>query len=330
MLPLLHFVGDARYRYEDIDGLAPHYDRQRVRARFGVEAQVTPTAHAVFKLSTGSGDPRSAHITFSGGYSRKEVGVDLAYLQWQPADAVALSAGKIPYPTWRPAQSLFIGGDFNPEGFALSYASDSGIFTSGYSFWLDDHGSSRDAKHNGAQVGYGAKARANEWKVAVSYNDLSHVKGAMPFLDGVTAFGNSVNPDGSLASEFQIVDASAQWIREAHVGSIVVFAHAAHNTRAVRGADAYAGGVEFASKLIAHDVRVSYQYARVGQDSLFGQFFDGDFGGGVTDSRGHVFRVSSQPSAQTRATLSYFNNEVGHAEQRYDFQLIQLDVDFLF
>jgi hypothetical protein len=47
----------------------------------------------------------------------------------------------------------------------------------------------------------------------------------------------------------------------------------------MRGADAYAGGVEFALKLLPHGVRVSYQYAHIGQDTLFGQFMDGGFGG---------------------------------------------------
>ena len=329
-LPALHFTGDARYRYEDIDSLGPQYDRQRVRARFGVEADVTPTSRAVFKLSTGSGDPRSAHITFSGGYSRKEVGVDLAYLAWKPSDAVVVSVGKIVHPTWRPRQSLFIGGDFNPEGVALRYAADSGIFTSGYSFWLEDGSSSEDARHHGAQLGYALESKATAWTVAISFNELTHVKGALPFLDGANAFGNSVDSSGTFASEFEILDASTQWTHHSHVFSTTLFAHAAHNTRAQRSADAYALGAELAPKLLPYDLRGSYQYARIGQDSLFGQHMDGDFGGGVTNSRGHVFRLSSQPSARTRATLSYFDNEVGHAAARYDFKLIQLDVDLLF
>lgn len=325
----LQFAGDLRYRYEAF-GAPNEFDRHRVRARFGVDAEVTKTTHAVFKLTTGAGDQRTAHMTFAGGYSHKEVAVDLAYLQWKPNEAVAVSAGKILYPTWRPSQSLFIGSTFNPEGFAANYANESGVFASGYSLWLDGDSLASDAKHNGAQLGYGFKNRRDDLKIALSYNDLSHVKGVLPSLHGTNAYGNSVNPDGSYAIDFRIVDASAQWIHETYAGSMTFFAHSAHNTAATQGADAYAVGVEFAPKVIARDWSGSYQYARIGQDSLFGQFMDGTFGGGVTDSRGHVFRVAHKPTARTRATFSYFDNDVDRAAQHHDFELIQIDIDFLF
>jgi hypothetical protein len=326
----LHFMGDARYRYEAIDAFGTSYDRQRVRARFGVDAEITPATHAVFKLSTGAGDPRSAHITFSGGYSRKEVGVDLAYLEWKLDPEISVAAGKLPHPTWRASQSLFIGGDFNPEGLAASYVNESGLFVSAYSFWLADHGTNHDAKQNGTQVGYGSTNGAEQWKLAVSYNDFSHVRGAMPFLDGVNAFGNSTRPDGSFSSAFEIVDTSAQWTHKGLAGSVTLFSHLAHNAQAQRGADAFAGGVEYAPNFFVRDWSVSYQYARIGQDSLFGQLMDGDFGGGVTDSRGHVVRASFRPAARSRATLSYFHNQVGQPEQHDEFRLLQLDLDFLF
>lgn len=328
---LLRFEGDARYRYEAIDAAGPAYDRHRIRMRFGVDALVTPTTHAVLKLSTGDGDPRSAHLTFSGGYSRKSIGVDLAYLEWRPDSAWAVSAGKIPYPTWRPAQSLFIGGDFNPEGIASGYRGDSGLFASAYTFWLADRGSQSDSRQHGAQLGYARKSTTNDWSVAVSYNDFAHVQGAFPFLDGVSAYGNSVNPDGSLASEFEIADIAAQWAMETYPGSWTLFAHAAHNTRALRGADAYAAGLAFAPARSAYDWRASYQYARVGQDSLFGQLLDGDFGGGVTDTRGHVFRLAYTPAPRVNATLSYLHNDVARgAPEQHGHRLLQLDIDLSF
>lgn len=326
----LQFSGDARYRYESIDAVGPAWDRQRVRVRFGVDAKVTQTTHAVFKLSTGEGDPRSAHITFSGGYSRKEVGVDLAYLEWTPAASLSFAGGKIPYPTWRPPQSLFTGGDFNPEGFATRYSGESGLFMSGYTFWLEDRSSPEDSRQNGAQVGFGGAGESSEWKLAVSYNDFVRVQGFKPFLDGVNAYGNSLNPDGTLASDFEIVDASTQWSQESYPGTFTLFAHVSHNSQALHDGDAYAAGVEFAPAQVISDWRASYQYARIGQDSLFGQLMDGDFGGGVTDSRGHVLRIAYRPASRASATLSYFDNELGEGADRHDFRLLQLDIDFSF
>lgn len=321
----LAFSGDARYRYESIDAIGPAWDRQRVRARLGVSASVTPDATAVFRLSTGEGDPRSAHLTFSGGYSRKAVGVDLAYLRWRLHRELAASAGKIEYPAWRPAQSLFIG-DVNPEGIAARYVGASGVFASAYSFWLENRGADGDSRQNGAQLGWSGR----ELSVAVAYNDFEDVRGQRPFLDGVSAYGNSMNADGTLASGFEIVDVSTQWKREFPNGSLSVFAHAAHNSAAVRGADAYAAGFELSMQRL-RDWSAGYQYARVGQDALFGQLFDGDFGGGVTDSRGHVLRLAYRPAARIGATLSYLNNDVSvGTTAEHAFRLFQFDLDFVF
>lgn len=324
--PGLEFNGDARYRYEAIDAVGPAWDRQRVRGRLGVEATVTPTASAVFRLSTGSGDPRSGHLTFSGGYSRKEVGVDLAYLRWQLNADIAASAGKVEYPTWRPSQSMFIGGDVNPEGVAVRYAGDSGAFASIYSFWLENRGADGESRQNGAQLGWSGE----QLSAAVSYNDFDDVRGQRPFLDGVNAYGNSMNADGTLASGFEIIDVAAQWKQEFPSGTISLFAHGAHNSAAERGADAYAAGFQL-STVQLREWSAGYIYARVGQDALFGQFFDGDFGGGVTDTRGHVLRVAYRPASRLGATLSYFNNEVAvGTEDERRFRLFQLDIDFLF
>jgi hypothetical protein len=325
----IRFSGDVRYRYEAIDEADTSWDRQRFRARFGLDAQVTRSARAVLRMSTGEGDPRSAHITFSDGYSRKSVGVDLAYLELVPVESLTLAAGKIPYPAWR-SGSPFIGGDFNPEGFAAHYDNSSGFFASAYALWLaDGSATTSDARHQGLQVGYDLKDDAAEWRFALGYNDFTGVQGATPFLNGLS-YGNSLNSDGTFASKFEIVELSGQWIGRTAFGTITVFAHGASNSQAASDGDAYAGGIDFSPPRQLSSWHASYEYADIGQDSLFGQLLDGDFGGGVTDSRGHVFRVAYRPAARASATLSYFDNRVGSSSAEHDFQLLQLDIDFTF
>lgn len=322
--------GDIRYRYESIDAGEVSFDRQRVRARLGVEAQVNPATRAVFRISTGEGDPRSAHVTFSGGYSRKAVGVDLAYLEWTGQGELAAKAGKIPFPTWRPAMSYFTGGDFNPEGIALNYALQTGFYLASYNFWLEDTGTSSDSQQRGMQIGWRAPGEGAGSSIALTLNDFTKTRFQRPFLDGENSYGNSVNPDGTLAIDFRIADVAAQWTTEFYLGSVTAFAHVAHNTEADAGADAYAGGLQFRTEASSR-WSAGYQYARVGRDALFGQHFDGDFGGGRTGSKGHVFHAAFEPAARMNARLSYFVNDVTQQNDlQQPFRLLQLDLDCFF
>ncbi len=324
------FTGDVRYRYEAIDTLGAEHDRQRVRARLGVAADVSPSTQAVFRLSTGEGDPRSAHVTFSGGYSRKAVGVDLAYLDWHMPASLGAKLGKIPFPTWRPAQSFLTGGDFNPEGIALSYSPSAGFFATVFNFWLEDRSTASDSRQQGLQLGWAHSADRSNWTVALTLNDFTDVAGRRPFLDGESAYGNSVNLDGTLASDFEIADIAVEWSAEFYVGELTAFAHLARNSAAESGDEAYAAGLKVRPAQLSR-WSAGYEYAHIGRDAVFGQHFDGDFGGGVTGSRGHVLRVAFDSSERVGARLSYFFNDVTpqQGEER-GFRMLQLDIDCSF
>lgn len=324
------FSGDLRYRYEAIDTLGVEHDRQRVRARLGVAADVSSSTRAVFRLSTGEGDPRSAHITFSGGYSRKAVGVDLAYLEWHSSASIGAKVGKIPFPTWRPAQSFLTGGDFNPEGIALSYTPSSGFFATAFNFWLEDRTTASDSRQQGLQLGYAQSADYSDWTVALTLNDFTAIEGRRPFLDGESAYGNSVNLDGTLASDFETVDIAAEWSGELYFGEITAFAQLAHNAAAESGDEAYVAGLKVRPAALSR-WSAGYEYARIGRDAVFGQHFDGDFGGGVTGSRGHVLRVAFDSSERVGTRLSYFFNDVTPQQGgERGFRMLQLDIDCSF
>lgn len=327
----LSFAGDARYRAESIDAGAVDNDRQRVRARFGVEARVTDTMMTAFRLSTGEGDPRSAHLTFSGGYSRRSVGIDLAYLQWAVAPELRVTAGKLPYPNWQPAQSIFIGGDFNPEGWSTAYASQSGWFANAHHFWLQTRVDDADSRQSGLQLGFASDARAaTRFTVAAAYTDFMRVAGRKPFLDGVNPFGNSLNAAGELQNDFDVAELASEVTFERYPGSLTLFTHVARNAGAGENDLAYATGVTVSPSRWKH-WRVGYQYARIEKDALFGQLMDGDFGGGSTDSRGHAFRVAYRPQGRWSSTLSYLRNDVNISSTApQPFDLIQLDIDFIY
>ena len=70
----LRFSGDLRYRHESIneDTIGERH-RQRLRARFGLTADVTDDVRVGLTLATGGDDPVSANQTLDGGFSREEL-----------------------------------------------------------------------------------------------------------------------------------------------------------------------------------------------------------------------------------------------------------------
>ena len=131
--------GDVRYRTEfrqdhggnnyDPNGNA-EYDRLRVR--FGLEAQLNDNVKAVVRLATDSigtggkgtgGDPQSGNQDLNNGASKKPIFLDLGYIDWNlfgPANSeLHLLAGKMNNPFITLNDDTVWDPDTTPEGVAL-------------------------------------------------------------------------------------------------------------------------------------------------------------------------------------------------------------------
>ena len=74
---------------------------------------------------------------------------------------------------------------------------------------------------------------------------------------------------------------------------------------------------------------ISYTYQDLERDAVFGLWTDSDFGGGGTDTRGHVIRSAYALSDRTNMALAYFINQIGdNAGTETDYNRLQLDVNF--
>jgi hypothetical protein len=117
------FSGDLRYRYEPFiqDGQTAR-QRQRIRARFNLQGNISATLYGGVTFATGSlDDPISTNQTLgatTGFFNRKQVGFDRAWVQWTPTKAVkghvTFGLGKFSYPWIR--TPLSFDNDLNPEG----------------------------------------------------------------------------------------------------------------------------------------------------------------------------------------------------------------------
>ena len=122
-------------------------DRFQMRIRLGAEKKLNDDFTMGFRISTApsvevggdvlfdngrfprrlTGDPRRADVSLGGYFSTKPIGVDRAYLRWNPTAAPGLrvTAGKLPNPfLWGEhfAELIVWDNDINPEGLAAEYA----------------------------------------------------------------------------------------------------------------------------------------------------------------------------------------------------------------
>ncbi len=346
--------GDFRYRNETVDtapnNTTPEHtrNRDRLRLRFGVTAKVNDTVKARVQLSTvNSGDdsPRSTNQTQGDAWNRKAIGIDLAYVDWQPHRQVNLQLGKHPQP-WTKTASYFWDGDLTPEGAALKFARGP-LFAGLYYDWLSERDNNttpalrNDAKLLGAQVGIKPTLGAVKLTGAIAYYEVTNVQGqiasATPLAGAAagttcainTAFSGSTNGNTTyddngataggcarLLSEFKPLSVLVQADFKAGPLPVSLFADYMKNSGAevnpVAGSKldtALALGITVNKASAPKSWEIGYVYQKTEKDAIFGQFVDSDFGGGVTDTRGSVIKAAWVPAANWTLNATYFINE---------------------
>jgi hypothetical protein len=345
----IKFKGDLRLRHETIqtervvsgeavDAADRH--RPRYRARFGFDAKVTDNVKAVMQIASGGIEPRSSNQTFGVINSRKEIGLDLAYIDWRFANGVNLIAGKVKYPFWRPGQSLFFDGDVNPEGLAVAF--DRGMFFgSAYGWMIDENYNSNPAGNNadtillGAQFGAKFALFGGETRVAAHYYDLGGGQYSDPFLLPGLSFGNSLCPQGSvqvLCYDYNVGMLSAEMGLMAGELPLSLWADYAQNFASdVEYDTAYGFGATLGKARNPGTWEVGIFYQSVDKDALFAQFVDSDWNDGNTDGKGWGLKAGYAPVKNVTLNGTYYNNtrnkDVG---TQLDYQRLQLDVNYKF
>jgi hypothetical protein len=340
--------GDLRYRYEMISddttnaaGIVSTADRyrERIRARFNADVKATDTILLGFGFATTEGgDPRSSNQTLGGAFSRKSLDLDLAYFDWKFASWGDLVGGKMKQPFFKPAQSIFWDNDINPEGLALVY-NRGVLFGSAYNFWLNEvsgaqNTNTADASVAGLQIGTKLPLGASTLTLAAHYYDLSAAQGRSPFFNA-NSNGNSTITVGTTAllrDDFEVIDISAELVLNVGALPMVFWADAAQN-QAVDDLDtAWAAGLLFGKASSAKTWEVGAAYQKVEKDSVFAQFIDSDFGGGVSDSQGYKLVAAFAPKSNWILNATYFINDrnvdVANAAAQKEVGYDRLQVDF--
>ena len=348
--------GDLRYRSENIwterviaatqtvpayvDDAADRY-RHRIRARLGFDFKATDNVKGTLLFATGGDDPRSSNQTLGSSGTRKSIGLDMGYVDWKFMQGGNLLLGKQVNPIFKPGQSLFYDGDFNPEGGAVKF--DRGMFFgTAYGWWFSEqynanpNGENSDANIFGLQAGMKFPLLGGETVLAANYYECGACQSNSPLYannaNGNSTFRVGTSTTNLLTYGYDIFEVGAQMGVTVANLPVTFWANYAQNLADdVEYDTAYAVGAMVGKASDAKTWEAGLFYQEIDKDALFAQWIDSDFGDGKTDSEGLVFKAGYAPVKNFTMNATYFlntlNKDVG---LDLDYDRLQVDLNYKF
>ncbi len=344
--------GDFRYRAETIKLEHREDDsRDRIRARLRVTGEASESWSVGLGLSTGSDDPVSTNTTLTGGYSRKGIMLDLAYVDFHPKALAGLSlfAGKMNLPFEVAEKTeLMWDNDLTPEGLALRYrrgvCARAEIFLNGALFDIrdtdpDDLG---EAWMLGGQAGLDAKLpRGVGLTVGAGYFNYEGAIGRFGFYRTTEFYGNTTRfwrgtteVGGysyyyrGYARDFNIVEALGvvdfglrDWADVALYGTYV------NNGRADDQNVGWLAGGAASRGRDCGSMKLYANYRRLEADAVIGAFTDSDFIGGGTNGKGWELGLLCGAAKGVDLSVTWFRDVRNVADKRFETQYERLQVD---
>ena len=321
--------GDIRLRQEfvNVRGVGSNSgddeDRQRVRARVGIYADVNENLKAGVRLATGGDSATSANETLGDGFTKDDAYFDLVYLDWSPVEGLDLIGGKFKQPWEQVSGGLVWDGDINPEGGAVRYTANLGganLIASAGHLVLDDvdgYSFDEDMTVQYAQVATKFKSDGLNGKFGVSVYDYDENDISMALISG----GGNDSTEFSIQELFGEVEVKA-------VLPLTFYGHWAKNADAngVNSGEDTAWLLGVATK--TGPWKFSYDYRETELNAVNGAFNDSDFAGGMTDSEGHKFKIAYKIDKNFSIETTYLDAETGSlaSDPNWDIETWQIDL----
>ena len=328
----MYWKGDFRYRYEsfDIEG-KDNRDRNRIRARAALIADITPTTQVGLGLASGGDDPVSSNQTLGGGGSTKDLRIDLAYFDYTGLKNSHIVGGKFSnYLHKVNKNQLLWDGDWRPEGTGIKW--DNGMFfANALGTWIESDSNKDQSFAYLTQLGVKLPiGDSMKFAAGVGYHNFETAGNGSYFGDDNDFFGNSYNPiTKKYLYDYEEVELFAELNFSLLDQPAIVFANYVQNQAVDENDTAYALGFKIGNAKNKGDWYFGYVYKKLEADALLGLLTDSDFGGGGTDSKGSVFKGSYAIHKNFNANATYFINDVGlKSGDPFDFRRLQLDLSF--
>lgn len=188
-------------------------NRLSIRARLALTAQVTPGVTAGIRLASGNNDgPVSTTQLLGGGFNKKDIWLDRAFVTLAPAEFASLTVGRMANPFL--FTDLLFDEDVNFDGAAITLSAPDDmidgarLYATGGAFPFEygdgdfpnfqtNKTSPRDKWIYGGQIGgeYAFNDRMSA-KLAVAYYDFNHVQGRVSDPCELSAGGVECSTDG--------------------------------------------------------------------------------------------------------------------------------------
>jgi hypothetical protein len=332
----ISFKGDFRLRYEDIDReLRERRNRYRYRARLGLSAAVTSDAKVVMQIASGADDPVSRNVTFDGGFTTKDIGFDLVYVDWTALDGSHVIGGKMKNPLFRAGGvSLIWDSDLNPEGFVAT-VSKGMFFGTVAGFSVEERAQSSNSNFYAAQAG-GKIAIGDQSTLTAGAGFFAYTNtiGNEPFFNGQPK-GNTVLTDidgaNSYVFDYKNTEVFAQFDTRIGDWPLTVYGHWTRNNEVDDQDTAIAFGARIGKAKGKRTMELGWTYQDIDADAVIGTFSDSDFGGGGTDAKGHIVKAKYALSKNIFLAGTYFSNVINRFSlPEEDYDRLQIDLEFKF
>jgi len=331
--------GDFRYRFQsdDIESVPDDRNRNRIRARAGLVADLPGNVEAGFGLATGGDDPVSSNQTLGSAGSSKSVQLDLAYFDWTAFENTNVRGGKFKNSFEKVAKSqLQWDDDWRPEGFDATW--DNGtVFAKGLGTYLE--GDSNKGTNFAYILQGGARGELGpvRLKGGLGYSDID-AAGEECFFGGsnpgITCQGNSVNATGQYAFDFRVLDVFAELGFSIGQFPLAIWGEWIDNSDADNTGTGYQAGAQLGKAKEKGSWQIKYFYQDLEPDATVGLLTNSDFAGGGTDSKGSFLSGGYALTDQSNIKVSYFLAErqdtagLLNGGVPFDVNSLQLDVNF--
>ena len=328
----IRWKGDFRYRYESFDvENKPNRDRNRIRARAALIADVTPTIEVGLGLASGGDDPVSSNQTLGGGGSTKDLRIDLAYFDWDGLKDTHVYGGKFSNYVHRAGKNALLwDGDWRPEGTGIKW-NNGMFFANGLGTWIESDSKEGQSFAYLTQLGIKFPIGDNfKLTTGVGYHVFDTAGLGSFFGDDDDFFGNSFNPiTNTYLYDYEELEFFADLGFEMFGHPALLFGNYVQNQAVDEDDTAWAVGFKYGAARNKGEWQFAYVYQRLEKDAVLGLLTDSDFGGGGTNSKGSIIKGSYAIYKNFNANLTYFINDVGlDLEDPIDFKRLQLDLSF--
>lgn len=323
--------GDLRYRHEAVNDEAKSVrNRHRIRARANLTTNLTESLTVGIGLSTGGSANDSGNQTLGSGFSRKPIGMDLAYFDWKVSDTMSFMGGKMSNPFFRPAgYHLIYDSDIRPEGLAFKYNSGT-FFGNASAFWVEERPDDPDSVLLGLQAGY--RRILNNGAnliVGASYYKTSHTRRYAPIFTPGNGQGNQLDANGNYLFGFSEVELFGELEFDLGGEPMSLFLDYVTNTDADVFNKGFAFGATYRLASAPGGWAVGYIYQDLEANAVVGAFTDSDFAGGTSDGSGHTLRAGyTFPGGWNLATRYIIGDRGRAAGNERDYNRLQADINF--